>query len=75
MSIKTPVRFEDKIRSAINSEMRAVANSLVDDAMDKIATDLRKRVGEMAVSILESTYEFSTDGRTLTIRVQMAPRP
>ena len=75
MTVTVPLKFEDHVRTAISKEMKAVADSLVDDAMDKIATELRKRVGQMALAVLESTYDFSSDGRTLTIRVQLAPRP
>lgn len=73
MSIGQPISFEAQMRRALDTELREVSAVLVEEAIEKIAENLRRRVGDMAVAIMEQTYDLSSDGRTLTIRVQLAP--
>jgi hypothetical protein len=74
MSVEMREKFEDRVRKAINIEMSAISSEMVDEAIEKITAQLRKRVGEIAAAVLEHSYDMSTDGSYLTIRVQLAPR-
>lgn len=57
--------------AALKAELVKAAEKLVDEAVEDIRKKLRARVAEMAVAMVEESYELSRSQRALTITVRL----
>lgn len=67
-------RFLDALSDRLSTEMIVAAEPLVKEAVRKAEVEMRKRLAEMVVGMVASSYDVYRDGQNLMIRVHMEPK-
>lgn len=63
--------FVKQMRATLNEQMIQAAEPLVKQALGKVEVEMRKRLAEMLVSAVSTSYSLERDGRDIVVRVRM----
>jgi len=61
------------LRDKLNEGLLAAAEPAIKKAMEDIEKELRKRLGEMLISVIDSSYAVERFGTDLRITVRRTP--
>jgi len=59
------------LKERMNQEIVKAVEPVIHKAVADAEKEIRKRIGEMAISLLETSYDARRDGRELLIRVEL----
>lgn len=63
--------FQRILTTTLTAELRKCAEPLIEEAVKDAEKALRKRIGELVLGMIDTSYELSKDGDVLKIEVRM----
>lgn len=65
--------WAQRLADTMRAELQAAADPLIEEAVEKFRSALRKRVAEMVLGLVEHSYSIDRAASELRITVRLAP--